>query len=170
VGRQNIGVRIVKNNLVVRDATQSDILTTAQIVAAEGTDDVDTWYSRFADALADDSRHFVVAELDGAVVGFGQSRYVARGVDVEWPPSGWFLSGLTVSFSARRLGIGTLLTKDRLERLRATTEVVYYAADDRNGAVRELHRRLGFLPIGTIRLSGEKRELILEKLEFFSVQ
>ena len=101
---------------------------TAAIIAAESGGNADEWRVRFADVLADPRRRFLVAEVNGSVVGFGQARLIVRDrVDEGEPAGGWYLSGVTVAPQYRRLGVGLALTEARLEQL--SGEVVYYAAE-----------------------------------------
>ena len=152
----------------IRDATEADLDVTADIIDAESGEGPELWRERFSEVLSDSSRHFLVALMNDQVVGFGQSRFIVRDrePDEVWPPDGWYLSGITVDASVRRLGVGTLLTIARLERLRDLTDCVYYVTDGDNEATIELHRRLGFLFLGNIRLPGEDRNMRLGQLIF----
>jgi ribosomal protein S18 acetylase RimI-like enzyme len=152
-------------SLLVRDATTEDLDTTAALIDSEAGGGIELWRERFAEALADPMRHFLVAVVDEKIVGFGQSRLVTRSsVADAQRPEGWYLSGLTVAPWARRRGVGTLLTQARINRLRDLTDSVFYAAEEENEPTLILHRRLGFVPIGTVWLPGHERALILERL------
>jgi ribosomal protein S18 acetylase RimI-like enzyme len=71
---------------------------------------------------------------------------------------------MTVAVAARRQGVGTALTQARVEQLLGRTECVYYAAEPDNVATIELHRRLGFVPCGTVTLPGADHSLTLHRL------
>lgn len=135
--------------IVVRDATEADLDATVELIAAHRGGDVDEWRRLFTNALHDDKRHFVVALVDARVIGFGHTKLVQRDGSSHnegAPPPGWYLSGVTVDPSYRRLGVGTALTRVRLSRLRGKTDVVYYAAEPENTATLELHSLFGFSP------------------------
>lgn len=66
---------------------------------------------------------------------------VAQGGDA---PTGWYLTGLLVDPAARRRGLATQLTRERLERLSAVTSNVWYFTNVRNAVSTVLHERLGF--------------------------
>ena len=70
----------MRDDVSVRDATADDLPATASIIASDAGGTVDEWHTRFAEVLADPARLFIVAEADGAVVGFGQARFVASAV------------------------------------------------------------------------------------------
>lgn len=151
----------MKHHVSVRNATEADLSVTAAIIAAEGEGEPEEWRERFADVLADPLRLFLVAEIDGRVVGFGHARQVHRppSGDGAGPPSGWYLSGVTVAAQHRRMGVALALTEARLERLGAVP--VHYAAEPENGATIWLHEKLGFKGVGTITLPGADRPLLL---------
>lgn len=152
----------------VRDATEADIEATVELIAAHRGGNVDEWRRLFTDALHDEKRHFVVALIDGRVIGFGHTKLVERedrGDDDAVPPAGWYLSGVTVHPDYRRRGVGMELTRVRLDRLRGVTDVVYYAAESDNVATLELHALLGFSPTGRwINVAGAERPLTLHRL------
>lgn len=150
--------------IIVRDAQEDDLPATASIIAAEAGGTTDEWLSRFAEVLRDPDRRFLVAEVDGQVVGFGQARLVRRQVSQdEMPPSGWYLSGVTVAAAHRRAGVGLALTEARLKQLGRVP--VYYAAEPDNAATIRLHERLGFVPAGTVTLPGSDQRLSLFRRE-----
>lgn len=147
----------------MRDARTTDLPATAALVADVAGGSAADWRVTFADALADPHRLFLVAEVDGEVVGLGQARHVPEGPD--GAPGGWYLSGLTVAAGYRRRGLGRRLVLERLARLMARgAEAVHYAAEPDNAATIALHRALGFAPAGTVRLPGHDAPLLLESL------
>jgi transposase len=151
-------------NVVVRDATTADLDATAAIISADAGGTADEWRRRFAEVLHDPSRQFLVAEVDGDVVGFGQMRHVER--DDAAPgeaPAGWYMSGVTVAPPFRRRGVGLALTLARLDRL--VGEAVYYAAEPDNEATVRLHEGVGFIAAGQITLPGQSAVLALFRWE-----
>jgi ribosomal protein S18 acetylase RimI-like enzyme len=161
-------VRAMDARVLVRDATEADLDATVELIAAHRGGDVEEWRRLFANALHDDERHFVVALLDERVIGFGHTKLVERdaGSDDEGaPPPGWYLSGVTVDPDYRRLGVGTALTRVRLDRLRSMTDVVYYAAEPENVATLKLHSLFGFSPTGRlVNVPGAEHPLSLHRL------
>ena len=95
-----------------------------------------------------DRRLFLVAEVDGQVVGYARaSRFDP---DPEDPPNmvpaGYLLVGIQVLPEARRRGVGRALTAARLDWIDARGGPTWYWADDDNLASIELHRGFGFTP------------------------
>lgn len=89
-------------------------------------------------------RRVLVAERGGRVEGFGKVDWLdpdAHGGDA---PTGWYLSGVVVAESARRHGLGTRLTVERIQLLATMTTEVWYFVNVRNKASIALHERLGF--------------------------
>lgn len=109
-----------------------------------------------------------MALADGRVIGFGHTKLVERedhDGDDAVPPAGWYLSGVTVHPDYRRHGVGTELTRVRLDRLRGVTDVVYYAAEPDNVATLGLHALLAFSPTGRwVNVAGAERPLTLHRL------
>lgn len=159
---------MIDDRVKVRDATEADLDATVEFIAAHRGGDVDEWRRLFAHALHDEKRHFVVALVDGRVIGFGHTKLVERdgsNHDEAGPPPGWYLAGVTVGPDYRRRGVGAALTRVRLDRLRRVTDVVYYAAEPDNIATLELHSRFGFSPTGrVVNVPGAERPLTLHRL------
>lgn len=151
----------MRDDLSVRDATAEDLPATASIIATDAGGTVDEWHTRFAEVLADPARLFLVAEVDGVVVGFGQARFVASrdSSGGSTAPGGWYLSGVTVESGYRRRGVGLRLITARLERLEG--QVVRYAAAPENVGTIALHERLGFIPCGSVTFAGQHEALLL---------
>ena len=159
---------MTRDRIEVRDATEADLEATVELIAAHRGGNVDEWRRLFSTALHDVNRHFVVALIDGRVIGFGHTKLVEReddGDDDDVPPPGWYLAGVTVHPDYRRRGVGTELTRVRIDRLRDVADVVYYAAEPDNVATLELHALLGFSPTGRwVNVAGAERPLALHRL------
>lgn len=84
----------------------------------------------------------LVAELDGAVVGFMVSRQTFAG-DRDDPPEREILN-IAVARAFRRKGIATLL----LRRALASGAVHFLEVRESNTAAQTLYRKLGFVEIG----------------------
>ncbi len=64
-------------------------------------------------------------------------------------PAGHYLGGVVVGPQWRRQGVGSLLTKARLEWIWQRSDRAFYFTNEHNDASIELHRRFGFIPIFT---------------------
>jgi ribosomal protein S18 acetylase RimI-like enzyme len=155
----------------IRPASDADLEAAVAIIAEDAGGSPDEWRGRFVEVLSDPDRHFLVAVVDGRVVGFGHTRHVGRidGDGAARPPSGWYLSGLTVAPQHRRRRVGTRLTQERLDLLEPLTPTVYYAAERDNAATLALHRALGFVDAGEVMLPGHPNAMLLQRLDFAAV-
>ena len=154
--------------IVIRSAEPQDLVACAVLISNHESGTLDDWRSRFEGDLANPRRLFLVATLDDFVVGYGHTTLHSRTSeeDVTTSPSGYFLSGLMVAPDHRREGVGKLLTIARIEKLSEVTDTIYYRAEPDNKATIELHSRLGFKSIGTVRSGG--KHFTLFNLELFS--
>jgi ribosomal protein S18 acetylase RimI-like enzyme len=81
-----------------------------------------------------------VAQADEDVVGYGRLRYHRKAT-----PPGHYLGGVVVDPQWRRHGIGTDLTRCRIEvAWAAGAQIIYYFANSRNEASIAMHRGFGF--------------------------
>ncbi len=97
-------------------------------------------------SLRSPERVFLVAEHQGAIVGYAKAR-LHRQAEDEPPnaaPEGWYLSGLVVDETCRRRGVGAALTQARLVRIAEHAPAAYYFANENNQASIKLHARFGF--------------------------
>lgn len=149
-------------------AVSSDLEACAQLISNHKGGVLTDWISRFWADLANPGRHFLVATIDGSVVGYGHTVLHVRspGARVDSGPPGYFLSGLLTAPGQRRKGIGTLLTIARIDELRRVTDTIYFRTEPGNRASIDLHSRLGFTQVGTVQREG--REFSLFKLELDS--
>ncbi|MFC4563135.1 ribosomal protein S18-alanine N-acetyltransferase [Nocardiopsis mangrovi] len=90
--------------------------------------------------LAEDSRHYFVARIDGEMVGYAGLRSV--------PPQG-DVQTIAVAASHQGRGVGRALLTELLSRARTLgVEDVFLEVRSDNPRARELYRRFGFTPIG----------------------
>jgi len=83
-----------------------------------------------------------VAQAGDDVVGYGRLRLHRS---PRFDPPGYYLAGLVVDPAWRRHGIGTMLTRCRIEAAWAAgADIVYYFANSRNEASIAMHRGFGF--------------------------
>jgi aminoglycoside 6'-N-acetyltransferase I len=94
-------------------------------------------------AIADPQRLFVVAEtVDGTIVGWAKTHYFDS--PAESAPAGHYLGGVNVLPDYRLRGIGSALTRPRLEWIFERAPEAWFFTNARNIASIELHARLGF--------------------------
>jgi ribosomal protein S18 acetylase RimI-like enzyme len=145
----------------VRAAELRDVPAIAKIDAERHGDQVErlvplisTDLERIAQGTV--RRYTCVATLKGRVAGFAKCGYLTwEGKPAVGLPRCWYLSGIVVAPAYWRRGIGRELTLHRLAWLRERTDVVYYFADDDNGASIDLHTALGFEEVeGSLSIPG----------------
>jgi aminoglycoside 6'-N-acetyltransferase I len=135
-------------DITIRRALASDAAAIGRISAdREGRDHAEVIAAVERD-LADDSlgrnRVVLVAEVDGSVVGFGKVHYRRAETDL---PEGWYLSGVVVDPSFRRMGVGARLTAARMRWIAERGSAAYYFANAMNRVSIALHQGFGFVEI-----------------------
>lgn len=126
----------------IRDAAESDITSLVSISMDREPGDSATITSSIDSYLATGHESFLrLAVVDGQIAGFGKAKYY-RGEKIAYP--GWYLAGLIVAPDFRSGGVGTLLTLDRLDKIKRVASEAYYFANASNRVSIELHNKLGF--------------------------
>jgi ribosomal-protein-alanine N-acetyltransferase len=115
--------------VVIRSAAEQDLTAILEIQSA--APEASQWNPR--DYL---SYECLVAEQDGAVVGFLVARQAAEGE--------WELLNLAVAPAVRRQGVGLQLLRDVIERHQGQ---FFLELRESNAAARGLYERAGFHPI-----------------------
>ena len=147
----------------IRDATAADIPAIQAIYAhhvlhglasfEEVPPGVEEMRSRY-EAIVASGKPYIVAELDGAVAGYGYaSGYRAR------PAYRFTLeNSIYIDERHRGRGVGTALLDALIERCRAGPwrQVVAVIGDSANAASIGLHRKAGFREVGVLRRVGFK--------------
>ncbi len=122
----------------------------ALAVQREGGDPT-AWRTVLESGLDATDRATFVGLVDGQLVGYSTIAWLAPAIG--HPKSaaqdGWYLLGLVVDPSFRRLGVGRRLTAERLRWLHGRTDRVWYFVSSANQASIDLHTEFGF------RLSAE---------------
>ena len=104
------------------------------------------WRDSLEGDLESPEHLLVVAEARGAIVGYGRARFFQPEPDApaDTGPLGYYLTGVFVAADARGRGIGTALTRTRLDWIGECADEAWFFANARNAASIELHKRLGF--------------------------
>lgn len=131
----------------IRPASEADVeecVALAVLAAPEvaGND----WRKALLRDVRDPAHHLVVAELDGALVGYGRARLFEPEPDApaDTAPRGFYLIGVFVAPGRRHGGVGAALTQARLDWVAERSDHAWFFANARNTASIELHRRFGF--------------------------
>ncbi|WP_052462636.1 GNAT family N-acetyltransferase [Nigerium massiliense] len=133
--------------LVVRPGVDADLAICGSLCAQREGGDPQAWAERLSRACEGRVALFV-AEVDGAVVGFGKVAHLTpEGDGGHGAPDGWYLGGVVVAPQLRRRGIGRALTRARCAWVWERDETVYYLVNENNRASLDLHRELGFSEI-----------------------
>jgi len=118
-------------------------------------------------------RLLLVAETDGAVVGYARASLLD---ELAGAPRGYYLTGVFVRPGSRRGGVGAALTEARLRWIAQRTDEAWFFANARNVASIELHRRFGFeevtrdFAVPGVRFDGGEGVLFRSRLERFRAQ
>ena len=88
----------------------------------------------------------LVVQCGDRLVGYGQTSWFECPPEVppKSAPSGWYLLGLLVTPTFRRHGIGTELTRRRLQWIAERASEAFYFANAQNPVTIALHKRFGF--------------------------
>lgn len=129
-------------NVKIRAAAESDVKEIVNISIDREKGDFETISTNIKSQIADKNDSFILAaSVNHRIVGFGKAKCF-QGATLEFP--GWYLSGLIVEPRYRHGNIGTLLTVDRLEKIKQLVAEAYYFANATNKVTIELHKKLGF--------------------------
>ncbi len=136
---------------MIREATALDL---EACVALARLADPGRTAAEWRRALRDDveyaERLLLVADEDGELVGYGRARLLEPGTDApaDAAPAGYYLSGVVVAPGRRRGGIGSALTRARLDWIGGRADDAWFFTNARNTASIGLHRRFGFEEVG----------------------
>ena len=87
----------------------------------------------------------LVAVPQGEVVGVAKT-HLHPNLD-GGAPTGHYLGGVVVAPGLRRRGVGSALTRARLEWIWSRASIAYYFTNERNTASIRIHETLGFRPV-----------------------
>src|SRR5712691_2899707 len=127
--------------IVIRPALPADVEPCIALAAGSGEPP-----TGLTEDLADADRLLLVAERAGRVIGYGRAVWFqpGDGAPADTAPAGYYLVGLAVDASYRRRGIGSRLTRARLEWIGTRAAEAWYFANTRNTGSIGLHAWFGF--------------------------
>ncbi|MBD7993917.1 GNAT family N-acetyltransferase [Arthrobacter sp. Sa2CUA1] len=128
----------------IREATLDDLEHVAAVCDAGGRP---RWTS--AMIVPRDQRVVLVAVMQGAVVGVAKTHHYLGPEDNA--PAGHYLGGVEVAPEFRRRGIGSELTRVRLELIWAWASAAYYFTNEHNTASIRMHETHAFRPVARLR-------------------
>lgn len=130
----------------VRLATAADLDAVAELAISRAAGEHEQWVKRLTEDLVDHERGLWVADRGGEVIGYGRVHRFKPAPDAPplTAPAGFYLSGLGVSESNRRQGLGRAITRARLEWIAARATEAWFFTNARNEISLRLHAQLGF--------------------------
>jgi ribosomal protein S18 acetylase RimI-like enzyme len=137
----------VLRRYIVREGRASDVEACVALALLAAPDrEAVKWHESLSADIASSERQLVVAECSGEVIGYGRVRLFEPEPDApaDTAPSGYYLIGIFVRSDHRRAGVGTALTRARLDWIAGHSDEAWYFANTRNTVSIELHRQLGF--------------------------
>ena len=97
------------------------------------------------DAISDPSRLAVVAEIEGEVVGWAKTHFYREAAGSA--PAGHFLGGVNVMPEFRRQGIGSALTRARLDWIFDRASDAWFYTNVHNVSSIAVHAPFGFTEV-----------------------
>jgi aminoglycoside 6'-N-acetyltransferase I len=146
--------------VLIRGATADDLDSINEVRAASGEA---PWTGEML--VTREERVVLVAITAGAVVGIAKTSFHRESDD--GAPAGHYLGGVIVAPAARRAGVGSALTRARMEWIWDRASRAFFFANERNAASIVMHEAFGFSPVGRfssihgVTADGEGTELIL---------
>jgi aminoglycoside 6'-N-acetyltransferase I len=110
-------------------------------------------------------RVVLVAIVQNEIVGIAKTHF--HGESGGGAPAGHYLGGVITTPNFRRRGIGSALTRARMEWIWSRSSTLYYFANEHNTASIGMHETLGFQSIGRfaqirgVKAGGGRSELVL---------
>jgi ribosomal protein S18 acetylase RimI-like enzyme len=153
----------------IRPGTEKDVDACADLAVQIGAGDAAKWRDTFIRTVRDGvERVLFVAEVDGAVVGYGRAAFFRAAADGPSASSGWYLLGVAVAPEWRRRGIGEGLTRERIRWVAERSDRIYYFTHRDNRTSQALHDQFGFeelaLPVDWAPPGGTSAEALGQKL------
>lgn len=121
----------------IREAHPDDLAQVAGVCDASGRT---RWTAEML--TPQDDRIVVVAVVDGEIVGVAKTHFHSEPDGAA--PAGYYLGGIVVAPDFRRRGVGSDLTRSRLEWIWSRSTRAYFFTDADNTASIGMHEALGF--------------------------
>ena len=141
------------DGLEIRVAEPGDLPHLARLTALRQGGSVETHLAQQEKALREmrekGSSLVLVAGLHERKAGYAKTGWFEPppGAPPNAAPAGWYLGGVIVDPEFRRRGIGSLLTRSRLDWIAERSSRAYYIASALNQASIDLHDRMGFVEV-----------------------
>ncbi|WP_158600643.1 GNAT family N-acetyltransferase [Tessaracoccus antarcticus] len=126
--------------VVIREARAEDQTAVVEICRASGRD---AWSPKAL--IPSETRIVLVATIDDVVLAVAKTHLHEEADDDA--PAGHYLGGVVVDPRMRRQGLGSVLTKARMQWIGERSNRAFYFTDERNTASIEMHSQFGFVPI-----------------------
>jgi len=137
-----------RRHVALREAiSEADYLACARLITARESGGLGTWVERTRKHAQGPRNALLVAESErDGIVAYGRVTWVPRPryPAADAAPEGYYLGGLIVADSHRRMGIGQRLTVARLRFIQRRAGDAWYLVNVDNDASVRLHERLGF--------------------------
>lgn len=124
----------------IRECTLDDL---AQVNSLCDASERTPWTSEMIAPMSD--RVVLVAVADGEVIGVAKTHFHPEPEGRS--PAGHYLGGVVVAPGFRRLGVGSALTRARLEWIWSRAPIAHYFANEHNTASIRMHDAFGFQPV-----------------------
>ena len=156
-------------DFLIRLGTETDVEACANLAVLIGAGDAAKWRETLIRTVQDAvERVLFVAEVDGAVVGYGRVSFFRAAADGPSAPTGWYLLGVAVAPDWRRRGIAAELTRERIRWVAKRSDRIYYFTHRDNRTSQGLHAQFGFeelaTPAGWAPPGGTPAEALGQKL------
>lgn len=134
----------LSSDVCIRIAETRDIEAISKLIYSRGQITIQKARQQTTDEFPlPEIKVLIVAEVDGEIAGFARSFLILNNKKRD-VPFGWYLMGVIVDKQFRRMGVGELLTKARLEKIKASGKKAYYFANSQNQSSIDLHVPFGF--------------------------
>jgi len=131
---------VVDDRIVVRQAEPHDVAGIVAVAQTRGPQ-VEGYADRVAGWVDDPARRVLVADRDGAVVGWAMAASWIGHTDA---PEGYYVSALTVVPSFRRRGVAGRMLADLVDWTWRSAAQIWSVVNARNVASIVVHERHGF--------------------------
>ncbi len=147
--------------LAIRFAEPADLDVVAALATARNGGSLEERRARISRELRHRRRQrLFVAETADGVIGYAWVKRFRAAPDAPpgCAPDGWYLLGVVVDPAWRRRGVGTALTRARLDFIAHRASQAYYAANAGNRPSIDLHVQFGFTELS--------RDFVLPRVHF----